>query len=123
MQTIIIAVILFALWLFFSKTPIVEKFSDVIRHGVFVTEQPPTLHTKPSDWKDHYTKQARHNLHKAHSNLLLNYPPMEKPPAMWEATDPDTQVDVARAQFVPMMEKRKDDRPLAPVAMIPTENQ
>lgn len=50
----------------------------------------------------HYAQNV-HNVHHVHA--LVNYPPMMKPPGMYEHSE-GKDIDVARAQFVPKMAKR-----------------
>jgi len=98
-------VLALAIWYLYTSTNLFEGFTEVVKHGIAITNPPPVLPSKTVPWKDNYTNHSRnvHNITRA--NVLVNYPPMQKPPATYEETVTNGKVDVARAQFVPMMAK------------------
>jgi hypothetical protein len=84
-----------------------ETFSDFVKHKVYITEPPPHLPEKDVHWDDNYTHHANNVHHITHAPILTNNFPMGKPPSLYEKKSNGESVDIARAQFITRMEKRK----------------
>lgn len=83
---------------------------STVKHSVAVTNPPPELPKKRIPWGDKYIYHARnvHNIY--HAPVLINEFPMMKPPERYEHTASGQTVDVARAEFVTKMSKRKSSQ-------------
>jgi len=104
MTFIVMGTLMIAIVLYLNRTQIRENFASVVggksvvKHGIAVTNQPPTLPEQVIPWLDRYA--GRSMLNKINAAAYVNYFPMTKPPADYEVTMSGT-IDVARAQFVP----------------------